>query len=62
MNNFDMLINAGVIPPDHSLSDSDIAVINKLTTDEVNALVSLQSSLGTDFIRRNVCDAPNCFL
>ncbi|PWT99176.1 MAG: hypothetical protein C5B51_27745 [Terriglobia bacterium] len=62
MANYDTLLSAGVIPPQHTLSNDDIQVINNLTQDEVNALIDLKSALGEDFIRRNTVDAPNCIL
>jgi len=62
MTNYDTLVNAGIIPATNSLTSDDISTINKLTSDEVNAMISLKSMLGDDFIQRNTIDAPNCFL
>ncbi len=62
MANLDALINAGMIPPDHTLTDNDIQVINNLSSEEVDTLIAVKNRLGDDFLQRNVADAPNCFL
>ena len=62
MNNLDKLIDAGVVPDDHTLSDEDSSVIESLSPLEVQSLVDLKHKLGEDFLQRNVHDAANCFL
>ena len=62
MANLDKLISAGVIPRDNSLSKDDINTINGLDPNEIDALISLRSKLGDDFLKRNMVASPNCFL
>jgi hypothetical protein len=62
MANLDTLISAGVIPSDNNLTKDDINMINSLDPNEIDALISLKSKLGDDFLKRNVVASPNCFL
>jgi hypothetical protein len=62
MTNLEKLIEAGVVPPDHTLTDDDSSVIENLSHLEVACLVDLKQKLGEDFIQRNLRDAANCFL
>ena len=62
MSNLEILMNAGVIPEDHTLSDDDRGVINNLSELEVHALVALKHKLGDEFLERNIRDVANCFL
>ena len=62
MENLDLLISAGVIPQNHTLSAGDIEVVNELSSEEVDALIAVKFRLGDDFLQRNIKVAPNCFL
>jgi len=62
MSNLDTLIAAGVVPQDHTLSDSDVAAVEGLSASEVQSMVDLKCKLGDDFLRRNTSDAANFFL
>jgi hypothetical protein len=62
MPNLDRLISAGIIPSNNTLSKDDITTINSLDPNEVDALISLKSKLGDDFLKRNAVASPNCFL
>jgi hypothetical protein len=62
MENLDVLISAGVIPQNHTLTADDIEVVNELSHAEVDALIAVKFRLGDDFLQRNVKVTPNCFL
>jgi hypothetical protein len=62
MENLDVLISAGVIPQNHTLSADDIEAVNELSHAEVDTLIAVKFRLGDDFLQRNVKVAPNCFL
>ncbi len=62
MTNVETLMEAGVVPGDHTLTSDEVSVINGLSASEVQALISIKQKLGDDFIQRNVVDSANCFL
>jgi hypothetical protein len=62
MANLESLISAGVIPSKNNLTKEDINTINSLDPSEIDALISLKSKLGDDFLTRNTLASPNCFL
>ena len=62
MDNLTILMSAGVVPDDHTLTEEDIGVIHTLSDTEVQALISLKQKLGDDFIQRNGQHVANCFL
>jgi hypothetical protein len=62
MTNLEKLIKAGVVPPDHTLTDDDTLIIENLSHLEVECLVDLKQKLGDEFLRRNIRDSANCFL
>ncbi|HWE51018.1 MAG TPA: hypothetical protein VG273_14585 [Bryobacteraceae bacterium] len=62
MTNLETLTTAGVVPPDHTLTDDDKKTIEGLSAHEVQVLVGLKDKLGTEFIHRNTRDAANCIL
>ena len=53
MSNIDTLTSAGLIASGSTFSDADTKAINNLTTDEVNALISVYNAVGLDFLSRN---------
>jgi hypothetical protein len=62
MSNLETLIEAGIVPRDHTLSEDDSEVIETLSLHEVKTLVDLKEKLGDDLLRRNISDAGNFFL
>jgi hypothetical protein len=62
MSNLETLKAAGVVPDNHTLSDTDCSTIENLSDQEVQALISLKQKLGDEFVQRNSRDTPNCFL
>jgi hypothetical protein len=60
LSNLDTLIEAGLVPTDNTLTDDDKQIIESLSQDEVQSLISLKTKLGDDFILRNTRYAPNC--
>jgi hypothetical protein len=62
MTNLEKLIEAGIVPLDHTLSDDDSLVIENLSHLELACLVDLKHKLGDEFLQRNIRDAANCFL
>lgn len=62
MSNLDTLIAAGVIPADNALSDGDKQVVNGLSSDEVQYMIDLRTTLGADFCQRNMKAAANFIL
>ena len=53
MGNVKRLMDAGIIAAGAALSQADQDVINRLTDDEVSALISINSKLPSDFKQRN---------
>lgn len=53
MSNVSTLMNAGLIAGSAMLSQADQDTINNLTTDEVNALISISQKVSLDFLSRN---------
>ena len=54
MNNFQKLSQAGLIMANAALGASDMQLINSLTDDEVNALISVKAKLGEQFLQQNL--------
>jgi hypothetical protein len=54
MANIQTLQDAGLIAPDAQFSQADIALINSLSNEEVQALISVRVKLGkeSDFLQR----------
>lgn len=57
MGNLSQLMDAGIIAAGASLTQEDQDLINSLTPDEVNALISIKSKLTPGFIQRNLSGA-----
>jgi len=53
MSNVATLQNAGLIPANANFSASDTQIIESLSQEEVNALVSISQKLTPDFVARN---------
>ncbi len=53
MSNLDTLTNAGLITGGANFSDADKTLIESLTAEEVNSLVSVRRKLGQAFMDRN---------
>jgi hypothetical protein len=53
MTNVEKLQAANILPSPSRLSSSDEDLINDLDSEEVDAMVSIKSQLGDDFIQRN---------
>ncbi len=53
MSNIDTLKAAGLMTAGAALTATDTATINSLTTDEVNALISVYNKVGLNFLSRN---------
>jgi hypothetical protein len=53
MSNITTLMNAGLIAPASVFSPSDTAMIESLSTAEVNALISISQKVSLDFLGRN---------
>lgn len=58
MSNLSTLQNAGLIAQGASFNATDMAIINNLTTDEVNALISVAGKLTPQFIASNIATPP----
>lgn len=54
MNNFQKLSQAGLILPNAALGATDMQLINSLTEDEVNALISVKTKLGDQFLQQHL--------
>ena len=57
MGNVQRLMDAGIIAAGAALSPADQDIINRLTDDEVSALISINSKLPSDFKQRNFASA-----
>jgi len=53
MSNVDTLVSAGLILSSNLPSQTDQATINKLSTDEINALISVYNAVGASFLQTN---------
>ena len=53
MSNITTLTNAGLIAPNAKFNAADQQVIESLSQDEVNALISISKKLSADFVARN---------
>jgi hypothetical protein len=53
MSNVATLTSAGLIAASSVFSPSDTAMIESLSTDEVNALISISQKVSLDFLGRN---------
>ncbi len=51
---FDRLVEKGIILNPGSFSEGDKEKINSLTSDEVEALISIRAKLGDQFIQQKV--------
>jgi hypothetical protein len=47
------LVDAGLIRAGHQFSDQDRQLLESLSDDEVEALISVKTKLGEDFFNRN---------
>ena len=47
------LVDAGLIRTGHQFSDQDRQLLESLSEDEVEALISVKTKLGEDFFNRN---------
>jgi len=47
------LVDAGLIRGGHQFSDQDLQLLESLSEDEVEALISVKAKLGEDFFNRN---------
>ena len=54
MTNVDRLQQAGLIQTPHPLTEDEIDSLNKLSSAEVDALISVRMKLGDDFFQRKV--------
>ena len=52
-SNIQRLIEAGLIRAGHRFSDQDQRLLESLSEDEVEALISVKIKLGEDFFNRN---------
>ena len=57
MLNWKLLEEAGLISRDHEFSKEDRRLLESLSDDEVEALISIKKKLGENFFRRNTCGA-----
>jgi hypothetical protein len=57
MLNWKLLEEAGLISKDHEFSKEDRRLLESLSEDEVEALISIKKKLGENFFRRNTCGA-----
>jgi hypothetical protein len=48
--NLQRLQEAGIINPDHQFSDPDKAIIENLSSAEVDSLIAIAAKLGRDFL------------
>lgn len=54
MSNCERLTEAGIIPQGYDkLSDEEQATINAMSTEEVEAVISASSKMGSDFIAKH---------
>ena len=53
MSNITTLMNAGLIAANAVFSPGDTAIIEGLSTDEVNALINVYNACGTTFLQNN---------
>ncbi|MGC2111623.1 MAG: hypothetical protein WA655_19055 [Candidatus Korobacteraceae bacterium] len=53
MSNVATLTTAGLIATGSTFSDADTKTIESLSTDEVNALISISQKVTSDFLSRN---------
>lgn len=51
-SNLERLIDAGLVQKDNTLSPDDLGVIEKLSDDEVECLVSTAQTLGQKYLNR----------
>jgi len=51
-SNLERLINAGLVQKDNTLSPDELGVIEKLSDDEVECLVSTAQTLGQKYLNR----------
>jgi len=58
MANVDTLVKAGLIADAAQIAPQDQATINNLTTDEVNALISVYNTVGLAFLS-NYCGSDD---
>ena len=54
MANLQTLRDAGLIAADADFSQADLALINSLSVEEVQALISVRAKLGHDFLQRAI--------
>jgi hypothetical protein len=52
MTNYQRLLDAGLISPTAQFSDSDKALIESLSSDEVDAMISIHAKTG-DFVQQH---------
>jgi hypothetical protein len=57
MHDWKLLQEAGLIVKDHEFSKEDRSLLESLSEDEVEALISIKKKLGENFFRRNTCGA-----
>ncbi len=57
MANIDILKTGGVISQNATFNATDQAIIDSLTTDEANALVSIKGKLTAEFVANNIGSA-----
>jgi hypothetical protein len=53
MSNIATLMNAGLIASGSTFNSGDQTIIESLSTDEVNALISISQKVTSDFLSRN---------
>jgi hypothetical protein len=59
MTNFERLEQAGLIRHGHKFSRDDLRLVESLSSEEVEALISVRAKVGEDFLRRNTSgDVP----
>ncbi len=58
MSNISKLTSAGLIAAGASFSDADQALLESLSDDEVNALISIKQKLPAEFLQRNCSGGP----
>jgi hypothetical protein len=58
MSNISTLTNAGLITSGTVFSPADVTTIENLSTDEVNALISVYNQVGLSFLARNCGPNP----
>ena len=50
--NMERLTEAGIVHPQHTMSEQDQQLVEKLSKEEVEALISIRHKLGDDFIKK----------